>query len=87
MNVEPTPGSLRDRERAAEQLRQPPRQRQAKAGSAHAALQPMLELRELLEDPRLIVGRDADAGVATVNDNLSPPGRRVAADREPRRAR
>ena len=51
VNVEPAPGSLVTRQRAAEQFRQPARQRQAEAGAAHAALEPVLELRELFEDP------------------------------------
>ena len=80
VKVEPTPGSLCDGQRAAEQLGQPARQRQAEAGAAHLPLQPMLELRELLEDPRLILRRDADAGVGDAERHHRGPRRRRGAD-------
>ena len=62
-NVEPSPGALLDADGAAEQLGQPLRQRQPEARAAHLGLQPVRHLAELVEEPRLVRLRDADAGV------------------------
>ena len=63
VNVEPDARRALDRDAAAEQLGQLAAQRQAEAGALDAALQRAVDLRELLEDPLLVLGRDADAGV------------------------
>ncbi len=57
------PRGALQRDAAAEQRGEPPHQRQAEPGAAHAALHRVLELAELLEDALLVLGRDADAGV------------------------
>ena len=61
--------------RAAEHLRQPPADRQAEAGAAVAARRRVVELAEVFEDLRLIVGGDADAGVGAPRSR--PSGLRV----------
>ena len=63
MNVDPSPALAGHVEHAAEELGQPARQRQAETRAAHLRLQTVFELGELLEDPRLVLRRDADAGV------------------------
>src|SRR5581483_7652357 len=57
---------------AAHQLHQLPGQGQPEAGALVAAAAAVLDLRELLEDARLLVARDAEAVVAN-GDHRVPP--------------
>src|SRR5512140_3830624 len=50
-------------DRAAEQFGQALAQRQAEPGSAPALLDRRIDLREILEQGAMVLGRDADAGV------------------------
>ena len=63
-NVLPSPGCALDRDLAAEQSRQLARNRQAEAGAAELAVGRAVGLAERLEDDLLVLGGDADAGVA-----------------------
>ena len=87
MKTEPAPDSLCSVSVPAEQFGQPARQRQAETGAAHAPLQPVLDLPELFEDPRLILGRDPDAGVGDAEDDHAGRRRRTGPRRAPRRVR
>jgi hypothetical protein len=73
-------GLARHQKGAAEQLREPARQRKSQPGAAHPALQTVLELAELLEDPLLILRGDADSRVG--HDERDRPGRIVHPDRD-----
>ena len=63
-NVEPLPGALFQRRAAAHALDDAARDREPQAGAAELARRAAVGLLELLEDARLRVRRDADAGVA-----------------------
>ena len=57
-----------DSDRAADQFGERSRQRQAETGALHFLLQTRIDLREFLENPIMILGRDADPGIANGED-------------------
>ena len=57
-----------------------PRNREAKAGAAELAVGAAFGLLELQEDARLLLGRDADAGVAHLEHDLVAHGARLDHD-------
>ena len=65
MNVLPLPWRAVQADFAAEQVRQLAADRQSQAGAAVLAARAGVGLLERLEDDFLLVGRDADAGVAS----------------------
>src|SRR3954452_4537586 len=64
MNELPVPGRARHRQLAAHQAGEAPRDRQSKAGAAKPPRDAVVGLDEILENPLVHVGRDADAGIA-----------------------
>ena len=80
-NTEPLPGSLSRLHAATQQFGQPLAQRQAQPGAAQALLQRRLDLREVLEDGVVELGRDADAGVGHGEGHLAVARRRCAVTR------
>ena len=72
MNVLPWPGALLHRDVAAEQAREVARDRQAEPGAAVLAVRAAVGLAERFEDHLLLLGRNADAGVAHRERDAAP---------------
>jgi hypothetical protein len=68
------------RHAAAEELGELAAEGQAEAGAAHAPLHGTLDLGELLEDALLVLGRDANAGVADAEYDRAAIRRELGAD-------
>ena len=84
-NVDPLAELAVDPDPAAVQLDEPLRERKPEAG-ALALLDACLGLLELLEDPLLILGRDAGTGVGDRDPHLAVDPRRAHVDGPARRA-
>ena len=62
--VEPSPGALSSVDAAVHAFDDAPRDGKAESGAAELARHAAVGLLELVEDARLLLGCDADAGVA-----------------------
>ena len=71
----PAPGSLLDRQGAADHAGELARDRQAEPGAAIAPGDRFVDLREALEDALLGVRRNADAGVLDLDPQRGSRGR------------
>ena len=84
-NTLPSPGVLSTRDLAAEQPRQVARDRQAEPGAAELAVGGAVRLAERLEDQLLLLGGDADAGVAHRELHVAVgPAAAISSDTVPR---
>ena len=79
MKVEPLPGLALDADVAAHHLAEAAADDEAEAGPAVAPRGGGVGLGEGLEEPRLLLGRHADAGVADAEDDLGRARRRSLA--------